>query len=138
MKRKMSPNAPEKAKKLSQKSESNKEVVSALSWLKEEISFRKQEAVDILRHRFTDEQIKHLCIKFSKALETTDLFQELTSEHYPPETFYATAALCSLMYLEVNIPPSSNYTLPAEHAANLILTGFNAMLSLGRGRMETC
>ena len=103
---------------------------TALSCLKDEIAYRKQEAIGILRHRYTDEQIHDFCIRFYKTPESADLLQELTSEKYPPETFFAIAALASLMYLEGNIPPASNYSLPAEYAADLILTGFNAMLSL--------
>lgn len=101
-----------------------------VSILHEEIGIYKQQAVGILRHRNTDDQIKELCTRFVNAPEDADLQGELAHEGHPADTYFAVVALCCLMRLEVDVPPSADYHLTASSAADLIITAFNAMLSL--------
>jgi len=98
--------------------------------LRNEIQYRKQEAVEILRHRYSDKQIKDLCQRVIDTSADVDLQQVLEKEGHPPESFYALIALCCLMDLERNAPPKSDLLLTAADSSNLVLTGFNAMLCL--------
>jgi len=104
--------------------------VSILECLREEIECRKQEAVEILRHHYSDEEIQRLCTRLVTADESEDIQEEFSRDGHPPETFFAVVGFCALMHLERNIPPAAKYKLSAESAADLILTGCNAMLSL--------
>ena len=104
--------------------------MSNVDCLHDEIQYYKQEALGILRLRFSDEQIHDFCTRFINAPEDADMQKDLENEGYPEDCFFALISLCSLMYLEKNTPPTSDYNLPAEDAANLIRIGFNAMLGL--------
>jgi hypothetical protein len=104
--------------------------MSHLERLRDEIQHRKGEAIGILQLRLTDDQIKEMCARFIQAPPDAELIQDLKDEGFPLEIFFAVAASCCLMYLEKNIPPNPEYQVSAEDAADLILTGFNAMITL--------
>ncbi len=104
--------------------------MSNLTQLENSLSHYKSEIIDILNSRYSDEEIKKLCIRFQNAPDESDLFQELRSENHPEWCCSAIISLCSIMFVQKKFPFSSKSPIPIENAAELILNGMHAMLCL--------
>lgn len=99
--------------------------MSLLEYLHEEVTYRKKEAYQILATSYSDDQIKHLCRLFNSTKNNA------IEKDYGRITFLATAALVSLMSLEVKLPPSQNsFFIEDEDMAGIVLDAMNAMLCL--------
>jgi len=103
---------------------------NVFSRLQNVIEHYKQEAVEILRHRLTDDEIEALCGRFVNADEGTDLQQQFETEGYSKEIYSAVISLSYIMYLERNVPPDSTSVVPSGFVANLVLVGFGAGMFL--------
>jgi len=103
---------------------------NVFSNLQNVIEHYKQEAVEILRHRFTDDEIEDLCDRFVTADEGTDLQHQFETEGYPHEIYSAVISLSYIMYLERNVPPDATSVVPSSFVANLVLVGFGAGMFL--------
>jgi hypothetical protein len=102
-----------------------------LDVLREEILFRKQEAFEILATRFTEDRIKELCRQLVTSPDATDIRAQVVQEGGTDGYFWALVSLCCFMDIQCKLPPSPEYiAIETESAADLILVGINAALTL--------
>lgn len=98
--------------------------MSHLEDLRQELSFRKNEAREMLLIRYDEKEIAAIV----NALSSVGVVA--LSDKVPLEYCLAAVSLAQFQFLEDNMPPAPDLLLSAECAANLVLAGVFAGMTL--------